>query len=96
MGWDRIGISGRTGRGRQDGTGGAVGSGTRQRSSSRSRRSTRDLCKPRSTRITPHGHTASHARHVTHDTDTEVGTRFPGWEPQASEIHDRSFVELWQ
>ena len=27
----------------------------------------------------PRGHTASHARHVTHDTDTEHGTRFPGW-----------------
>ena len=29
--------------------------------------------------------TASHARHVTHDTNTEHGTRLPGWEPPTSD-----------
>ena len=29
-------------------------------------------------RITPRGHTASHTRHVRHDTDTELEARLPG------------------
>merc|ERR1711994_197187 len=59
-----------TGHGTRD-----TGHGTRQSSRSRTRKSR----KGSTPRITPRGHTASHARHVTHDTDTEHGTRFPGW-----------------
>ena len=51
----------------------------RSSSSSSSRSRTRNRHRPSTPRITPRGHTASHARHVTHDTDTEHGTRFPGW-----------------
>ena len=81
----RLGVGG-TGR---DRTGRVLGSCRRRR-----RRRTRSRCKPRAPRITYRGHTASHARQVTHDKDTELGTRFPGWDSLTSDVKIGIFEEF--